>query len=63
MNLDNRRITAIIDRGYRDTVEHDCDASRCLVPGRQVAAPPPRTTTMAAEPRPAEPAERPVFRR
>jgi predicted acylesterase/phospholipase RssA len=33
LNFDGDQIAAIIERGYRDTVGHDCAASECLLPG------------------------------
>jgi hypothetical protein len=32
MNFDGGQIAAIIERGYRDTLGHDCAASQCLLP-------------------------------
>jgi predicted acylesterase/phospholipase RssA len=32
MNFDRHQIAAIIARGYRDTVGHDCVASQCILP-------------------------------
>jgi predicted acylesterase/phospholipase RssA len=34
LNFDGEQIAAIIERGYRDTVGHDCAASGCLNPAR-----------------------------
>jgi predicted acylesterase/phospholipase RssA len=35
INFDRKRITELIDRGYAETVAHDCAASNCLLPGRR----------------------------
>jgi NTE family protein len=32
LNFDRDRIAGLIKRGYHDAVEHDCDASQCLMP-------------------------------
>jgi predicted acylesterase/phospholipase RssA len=37
MNLKRERIVEIIDRGYSDTVAHDCAASGCVFPGGRSA--------------------------
>jgi predicted acylesterase/phospholipase RssA len=59
MNLDRKRIIELIDRGYTDTVAHDCVASGCVFPGRYVA--PPQAAAAAA--RPVAPVESPPIRR
>ena len=41
MNLARSRLVEIIDRGYADTVAHDCEASGCVIPGRPVRPPSP----------------------
>src|SRR5206468_3497553 len=32
LNFDRNRIAALMERGYTDAVEHDCNASQCLMP-------------------------------
>jgi len=32
LNFDRDRIAGLIDRGFTDAVEHDCDQSECLMP-------------------------------
>jgi len=34
LNFDREHIADLIDRGYADTVRHDCRESRCVIPGR-----------------------------
>jgi hypothetical protein len=50
MNLDQRRISELIDRGYADTVAHDCEECGCLLPDRSRSHLP-RTWRGAARPR------------
>ena len=39
MNLDRQRITDLIERGYADTIAHDCEECGCLFPGRTTVSP------------------------
>jgi predicted acylesterase/phospholipase RssA len=32
LNLDRDRIASLIERGFNDAVQHDCDASQCVLP-------------------------------
>jgi hypothetical protein len=50
MNLDPGRIAAVIERGYTDTLTHDCGESECIIPGRPPAPPRPTTAETAAVP-------------
>ena len=45
MNLDRQRITELIERGYTDTIVHDCEACDCVLPGRLAARSRSGTTT------------------
>lgn len=37
LNFSLRQIDALIERGYRETVEHDCSEAGCVIPGRPIA--------------------------
>jgi hypothetical protein len=50
MNLARKRLQQIIDRGYADTVAHDCVASGCVFPGRPVAPPESQAAAKSVEP-------------
>ena len=38
LDFSYQRINFLINRGYRDAVEHDCHANGCLIPGRKEGA-------------------------
>jgi predicted acylesterase/phospholipase RssA len=61
MNLDRGRITELIDRGYADTIAHDCAASGCLLPGRPMS-PSPRGSAAAVASRTTQPSPIELFR-
>jgi hypothetical protein len=38
LNLDRGRIEGLIERGFNDAVQHDCDASGCVLPNAAMPA-------------------------
>jgi hypothetical protein len=38
LDFDRDRIAGLIQRGYRDAIEHDCHASQCVMPDGSYAA-------------------------
>jgi hypothetical protein len=38
LDFNRNRIARLMDRGYKDAVEHDCRASQCVMPDGSYAA-------------------------